>query len=197
MLDRGLKDVQIANDNSKQKSRGKARLAELEKRGMPARYRASTEAHDRSGTSISPLPRTGGFVMPSPGVHAYPRRASVARGELLPAITVSESPTSLRLLFPTRGIDMRDVEVIATSRSILVRARLQLASAQQGKSRRGTDHNQIVREIVFNHCIQRDKTDVRFVETGVELTCEKAPSATDSDWSELVEFNTRGSRGSV
>lgn len=58
-------------------------------------------------------------------------------------------------------------------------------------------HRSITRELKFNDLIREGSTSIRLLGDDLEITCTTTRAEEEKNWSELVQLDMRGARGSM
>lgn len=114
---------------------------------------------------------------------------------LLPAVTVSEGATMITVTVPLDDVDMRQVFVFATPRSILVEVLRKCLLNHCGPIASEVQRNRITRELKFRCGLAKGTTAARLAGGCLEITSIKAVITGDEAWSEFIQMDTRSSLG--
>ncbi len=117
----------------------------------------------------------------------------------IPQLRVIEDRDQYTILVPLKGIDLRQVFILAAPRSLLIEVRVREILQDQGNDliEAEVENQRISRELTLRHPIRRGRTAVDTVGGLLRITSLKAPEATEDHWSDLVHFDTRASLGPV
>lgn len=113
----------------------------------------------------------------------------------LPGIAASESATMIRLLVPLDRIDLRQVYIFATPRSILFEVLRKSVLKHPGPIETETQRYRITRELTFRDGIAKGSTGARLCGGSLEITSRKSASTDQEAWTEFIELDTRSSAG--
>ena len=118
--------------------------------------------------------------------------------EVLPA-DISCERSEYRIVVPLSGIDPRNIYVFANPRSLVVEIRLK--SEIHHESGKGpvaeTSERRISREFALPTEIEERATIVRVCGECLQIIAREALGEHSTSWSELIQFDTRRSVGSV
>lgn len=121
----------------------------------------------------------------------------IALGASLHPIAVSETAAALSIRVPLNGIDARHVYVLASEHAITIEIRDKHTIPHSDILYQECQHECVTRELQFHSAIKEGSTNVRMGVDRLEITCRKEPATTERSWSEFIQFNTRGSLGSI
>lgn len=124
------------------------------------------------------------------------RNDTTTFGQPLPLIYIAETAAGLRILVPLKGIHPRQVYVFATPHSILVEMRAR-NTVHHARAIQEIQHRSITRELKFNDLIREGSTSIRLLGDDLEITCTTTRAEEEKNWSELVQLDMRGARGSM
>lgn len=114
---------------------------------------------------------------------------------VLPGILAGESATMIRLLVPLDGIDMRQVYIFATPRSIIFEVLKRSTLKHPGPIETETQRYRITRELTFRDGIAKGSTVARLCGGSLEISSMKSASTDHEAWSEFIQLDTRSSAG--
>lgn len=116
-----------------------------------------------------------------------------------PAIEPSESNLEYTIMVPTNGIDLRRIYVLAKPDSLFIEVRIRSSLKHQDGDAIVTEieDQRVSRELRFRQPIEERGTSIEVRGRALQITCRKAMTAEEKSWSELLQFDTRASLGSV
>ena len=114
---------------------------------------------------------------------------------VLPGILASESATMIRLLVPLERIDVRQVYIFVTPRSILFEVLRKSILKRPGPIETETQRYRITRELTFRDGIAKGSTGARLCGGSLEITSMKSARTEHDAWSEFIQLDTRSSAG--
>lgn len=114
---------------------------------------------------------------------------------MLPGISASESAIMIRLVVPMKGIDVRQVYIFVTPRSIVLEVLTKCILKHSGPIETETQCYRITRELRFRNSIAKGSTAARLSGASLEITSIKTADMDDDAWSEFIEIDTRSSLG--
>jgi HSP20 family molecular chaperone IbpA len=109
----------------------------------------------------------------------------------LPPIRVTDSNAEYTILIPICGIDPRHFHVLASSRAIVVEARIKslVHYSCNGPLESQVEDHRVSRELVLREAIRCRSTAVLVKDEFIQITAQKATHEDERPWSELLRVN--------
>jgi hypothetical protein len=126
-----------------------------------------------------------------------PDSGNTAVSEMLPPILVQENVGGFRIRVPISDIDLRKIWIFAAPHSICIEFRSRDMVHHSEASCREIDEQRTVRELRLSQKIKEGCTNARPAGHELQITCLKDSTPDDTNWAEMINFDTRASLGTV
>jgi HSP20 family molecular chaperone IbpA len=115
------------------------------------------------------------------------------------SLRLDEDSAAYHLSLPVRGIDLRNLHIFTSPRSVSIELRTRRSFPHQSEEPIQSDAEiqRICREVRFRERIERGKAHASMAGNTLHITLPKATSEEDGNWSEWITFDTRASLGCI